>query len=247
VKNLGDPATEVEVTYVQGSRLETVRAKGVIMACWYSMVPYVVDGYPDVQKKAADFMGRVPLVYATVQLRNRRAFDKIAVWGGRQVGPGTEWVSMFLDYPVSMGGYGYPMNLEEPGLLHLTATPTRSGMPPREGSMIGRQDMYGKSFADFERSIRELTARSLAAGGFDPAEDIQAITINRWAHGYSIEYTLPWDRDFYPDGPFPGEVAAWRFGRISFANTDRYSVAYTDYAIDAAYAAANEQLAPSPL
>jgi spermidine dehydrogenase len=241
VKNVGDPATEVEVAYVQGSQLKTVRAKGAIMACWYSMVPYIVDGFPEVQKKAARFMGRIPLVYGTVQLRTRRAFEKMAVWGGRTVGPGAQWIDLFLDYPVSMGGYRYPMDLHKPGLLHLTATPTRPGMSPREGAMIGRQDLYQKSFADFERSIRELTARSLADGGFDPARDIQAITINRWAHGYSIEYTMPWDKDFYPDGPLPGEVAAWSFGGISFANTDRSSVAYSDAAIDAAYSAVDEQ------
>ena len=244
VRNVGDPtaATEVEVAYVQGGELKTVRAKGAIMACWYSMLPYIVDGYPEVQKKAARYMGRVPLVYADVQLRNRSAFDKMKVWGGRTAGPNADWIDMYLDYPVSMGGYRYPMNLDEPGLLHLTAVPTRPGMPLREGVAVGRQDLYQKTFADLERSIRELTARSLAAGGFDPAEDIQAITINRWAHGYSIEYTLPWDADFYPDGPLPGEVAAWKFGRVSFANTDRFSIAYSDLAMDAAYSAVDEQL-----
>ena len=158
------------------------------------------------------------------------------------MGPGARWIDMFLDYPVSMGGYRYPMNLNDAGLLHLTATPTKAGMPLREGVVVGREELYQTSFADLERSLRDLTARALADGGFDPASDIQAITINRWAHGYSIEYTLPWDSSFYPEGPFPGEVAARKFGRVSFANTDRSSVAYSDYAIDAASTAVEEQL-----
>jgi spermidine dehydrogenase len=31
-------------------------------------------------------------------------------------------------------------------------------------------------------------ARTLGAGGFDPATDIIAITVNRWPHGYAYEY-----------------------------------------------------------
>ena len=58
VKNVGDPAraTGVEVTYVQGGKLKTVKAAGAVMACWYSMVPYIVDGLPEEQQRAALFM-----------------------------------------------------------------------------------------------------------------------------------------------------------------------------------------------
>lgn len=244
VKHVGSPdtATEVEVAYVQGGELKTVRAKGAIMSCWYSMLPYIVDGYPEVQQKAARFMGRVPLVYANVQVRSRSAFDKMKVWGGRDAGPGVHWTNFYLDYPVSMGGYQYSLDYDEPGVIHFSGHPTRADMPMREAAKMGRQDMFAAPFTDYERSLRELLARSLAAGGFDPAEEIQAITVNRWAHGYSMEYVTPWDNDFYPDGPLPGEVAAWPFGRLSFANTDRISTAYTDSAIDAAYSAVDEQL-----
>jgi spermidine dehydrogenase len=205
------------------------------------MVPYLVDGLPRAQAEAARSMSRIPLVYATVQLRTRSAFANMGTWGGGAVGTGAEWVSAFLDYPISMGGYEYPMDLDGPGLIHMTATPTIGGMSPREGAKLGRSAMLGRPFEDYERSIRTFAARALGDGGLDPADDIQAITINRWAHGYSFEYAMPWDAAFYPDGPLPGEVAAAPFGRITFANTDRSSRAYTDSAIDAAYAAVHEQ------
>ena len=83
-------------------------------------------------------------------------------------------------------------------------------------------------------------ARTLEGGGFDPARDIEAITVNRWAHGYSIEYVSPWDNAFYPDGPLPGEAASKRFGRVTFAGIDRSSRAYVDSAIDAASSAVTE-------
>ena len=124
----------------------------------------------------------------------------------------------------------------------MTAAPTPFGMPPREGGRVGRQNLQRMTFADIERNLRDLLARSLGAGGFDPARDIEAITVNRWAHGYSIGYAWPWDKAFYPGGPLPGEAAARPFGRITFAGTDRSSTAYMNYAMDAARSAVNEQL-----
>ena len=108
---------------------------------------------------------------------------------------------------------------------------------------MGRQNLYKMTFEDMERKMRDLMARSLGSAGFDPAKDIQAITINRWAHGYSFEYAMPWDKAFYPEGPLPGDVAAKPFDKITFANTDRRSQAYVDSAIDAAVLAVGEQSA----
>jgi spermidine dehydrogenase len=231
----------VEVTYVQDGELRSVKGKGAVMACWYSMLPYIVDGYPDVQKQAAKYMTRIPLIYASMQIANWKVFEKLKIQGVDTVGPGSFWLGFSLDMPVSMGGYTHPSNPDEPIVLHWNATPAELGMPPREGVKVGRQDLYKMSFEDLERKMRDLMARSLGSAGFDPAEDIQAITINRWAHGYSFEYAMPWDKAFYPDGPLPGDVAAKPFGKITFANTDRRSQAYVDSAMDAAALAVNEQ------
>ena len=242
VKNVGDPAsaTGAEVTYVQGGRLKTVKAKGVVMACWYSMLPYIVDGLPAEQQKAALFMTRVPHISVNVLLRDRRAFKKLKIDEVRMTNPDSPWYGYWLDYAVSMGGYRFMTDLDEAGLVHMYGMYCKRGLSPREGSRVGRQELFKTPFADIERGIRDVMARTLGTGGFDPARDIEAITVNRWAHGYSIEYVWPWDKAFYPDGPLPGEVAARPFGRITFAGTDRSSRAYIDSAIDAAYGAVNE-------
>ena len=62
--------------------------------------------------------------------------------------------------------------------------------------------LFETSFEEMERQIRDTLGRALAGGGFDPARDIEAITINRWSHGYALEYMRPWD-EFWPDGPLP--------------------------------------------
>ncbi len=166
----------VEVTYVQNGELRNVKGKGAVMACWYSMLPYIVEDYPDEQKQAAQYMTRIPLVYANTLISNWRAFEKLKIQDVRTVGPGSFWLGFSLDMPVSMGGYEHPSDPDEPILLHWNATPAELGMPPREGVKVGRQDLYKMSFEDMERKMRDLMARTLGSAGFDPAEDIQAIT-----------------------------------------------------------------------
>ncbi len=242
VRHDGAPATarEVEVAYASGGSVRSVRARGVVLACWYSMIPYICEEFPGVQKQALRFMTRIPMVYASVAIRTWRTFKDLGLAGVYSTSPRAFWSYAMLDYPVSMGGYEFSRGPDDPVLLHFSASPTEPGMPPREGARAGRWKLYGMSFADIEREIRELLARGLGGGGFDPATDITAITVGRWAHGYSFEYASPWDNAFYPDGPLPGEVAARPFGRIVMANTDKRSEAYMDSAIDSAHEAVSQ-------
>ncbi len=91
-----------------------------------------------------------------------------------------------------------------------------------------------------ERNIREQLARTLQAGGFDPARDITAITVNRWPHGYAYEYNSLWDKFWLEGGETPCEIARKPFGRLAIANADAGAYAYTDCAIDQAYRAVQE-------
>jgi spermidine dehydrogenase len=78
--------------------------------------------------------------------------------------------------------------------------------------------------------------------GFDAYRDIQAITVNRWSHGYAYEYLDLHDPD-WAEGQAPHELARAQFGRISIANSDSEAYAYVQAAIDAAARAVGEQLA----
>ena len=101
--------------------------------------------------------------------------------------------------------------------------------------------MLGTSFETCERKIRDQLVRILAQGGFDPAKDIEAITVNRWPHGYGYEYNPLFDPK-WPPGEAPHEIGRQRFGRITIANSDSGATAYTDVAIDQAYRAVSELL-----
>jgi len=82
----------------------------------------------------------------------------------------------------------------------------------------------------------------LGPGGFDPAADIIAITVNRWPHGYAYEYNPLFDPD-WNEHEQPHMIGRAPFGRITIANSDSGAGAYTDCAIEQAHRAIDEVIA----
>jgi spermidine dehydrogenase len=232
-------ANGVEVSYASGGQLFKVKAKGCVLACWNMVIPFLCPELPEAQKEALHYLVKVPLVYASVGIRNWTSFQKLGIQ--RVASPGSYWSSISLNAAVNIGKYRSPTSPEEPILLHLTRAPCRPGLPAREQHKIGRYELLSTTFETFERKIRDQLARTLAAGGFDPARDIEAITVNRWPHGYGYEYNPLFDPD-WPEDRRPNVIGRKPYGRITIANTDSAATAYTDVAIDQAYRAVNELL-----
>jgi spermidine dehydrogenase len=241
VQNIGSPASakEVQITYASGEHVFKVRAKGCVLACWNMVIPYLCPDLPHEQKEALHYLVKVPLVYASVGIRNWTSFQKLGVQ--RVSSPGSYWSDVSLNWPVNIGNYRSPKNPDEPILLHLSRAPCKPGLPARDQHKIGRYELLTTGFEVFERNIREQLARTLKDGGFDPARDIEAITVNRWPHGYGYEYNPLFDPD-WPEDERPNVIGRRRFGRITIANTDSAATAYTDTAIDQAYRAVDELL-----
>ena len=239
--NVGDAASahEVEVTYVRAGETQarSVRAPHCVLACWNMMIPYLCPEMGQKQKDALAYGVKVPLVYANVQIRNRSAFEKLKLSGLSC--PGSFFADIVLDFPVSIGGYRYAQTAEEPCVLHLEHVPCQPGLPAREQQRVGRGRLYTTTFETFERNIRDQLARALGPGSFDPARDIQAITVNRWPHGYAYEYNSLYDPVWAP-GQAPCEIGRQAFGRIHIANSDAGAFAYTNEAIDQAFRAIRE-------
>ena len=239
VRHLGEPtsAKEVEVSYAREKKVYNVRAKAAVLACWNMMIPYLCPELPNAQKEALRYGAKVPLVYSVVAVRNWKAFDKLGIQ--RVSSPGMYHTGVGLDQAVSIGDYKCSQTPEEPILLRMTRTPCMPGLSERDQHRAGRGELLTTSFETFERNIRDQLSRILSAGGFDPARDIAAITVNRWPHGYAYEYNPLWDPD-WPEGQRPCDIARARFGRIAVANSDAAAAAYTDQAIDQAYRAVHE-------
>jgi len=240
VKHAGDPlkATEVEVAYARGGKVYTVRGKHTILACWNMMIPYLCEDLPEAQKEALAFATKVPLLYTNVLLRNSSAFQKLVA--NSVYAPGGYHTHVDLDLPVSIGEYRCSRTPDEPTVVHMSKSPCHAGRPARDQHTAGRIELYNTTFETMERKIREQLARTLGPGGFDPARDILAITVNRWPHGYAYEYSSLWDKFVLEGGETPCEKARKTFGRIAIANCDAGARAYTDEAINQAWRAVGE-------
>ncbi len=240
VQHLGDAASaqEVEVSYARGGKVYVARAKNTILACWHVVIPYICEELSGTQKEALASAQKVPLLYTNVALRNWTSLQKV---GANSVyAPGMYHTGVNLDLPVSIGGYECARKPEEPIVLHMMKTPCDPGLPARQQHSRGRMELYTTTFETIERKIRDQLARILAPGGFDPARDIAAITVNRWPHGYAYEYNSLFDSFWLEGGETPCEVARKPHGRIAIANSDAGAYAYTDEAINQAWRAVEE-------
>lgn len=244
-RHLGDPesAREVEITYVRGGRAEKVRAAHCVMACYNRVIPHLVPEMSEAQRRALMYGVKMPIVYTSVLIRRWTAFTNLGI--SRASSPGMYHLGVNLGRSVQLGDYQPNRSPDGPMVLHMTRTPCAPGEPKKEQHRIGRADLLATTFETFERKIRDQLGRMLADGGFDPARDIEAITVNRWPHGYAYSYDtlndpIEWAL-FAPDDR-PCVIGRRRFGRISIANSDAAATPHTDAAIDEAYRAAGEQL-----
>jgi len=241
----GDPqkASDVVTSYVRGGKTYQVRSRAVVMACWNMIIPYLVPELPAAQKEALAFGVKRPLVYTSVAVKNWKAFEKLGISGVNA--PTMYHSGVSLAEAVSLGDLHHPQTPDEPIVLHLTRYPMSPGKPRKEQHRIGRADLLATTFETFERNVRDQLARNLGGGGFDPARDIIAITVNRWPHGYAYTYNplydpLEWVYTTTDDRPC---VKARRpFGSITIANSDAAASPHTDAAMLEAHRAIQEVL-----
>ncbi|HKE08816.1 MAG TPA: FAD/NAD(P)-binding protein [Candidatus Acidoferrum sp.] len=242
VKNAGpkENAKSVDISYMRGGKLNRVNGNFCVLACYNVMIPYICPELPEAQKDALAYLVKAPLVYTHVAIRNWTAFDRLGIH--QIVAPAGYHTYTALDFPVSLGTYQFPSKPEEPGVLFMLRTPCKPSLPVRDQYRAGRAELLQTPYVKFERNIRDQLGRMLGEGGFDPARDIEGITVNRWAHGYAF---TPFGLDVpqWQPGQEPWVLGRKPFGRIAIANSDSGASAYTDVAIDQAYRAVGELLA----
>jgi spermidine dehydrogenase len=236
-RNVGNPPAAVEVAYLRGGEVYSVRARACVLACYNTMIPFLCPELPQKQKEALHYAVKIPLIYASVALKNWTSFKRLGI--SQVHSPGAYFSSLFLNPIVDIGSYRSPRSPHEPVLAQMVRTPVQPGLPERDQHRAGHYDILATSFAMFEHSIRDQLGRVLGPGGFDADTDITAITVNRWPHGYAYEYNTLFDPD-WPPGQAPNEIGRAPFGRITIANSDSGAAAYTDSAIDQAYRAVQE-------
>ncbi|MFW2176391.1 MULTISPECIES: NAD(P)-binding protein [unclassified Moraxella] len=229
---------KVTVGYQTGDKLHRVTAKHTVLACYSVMMPHIVPTLPTQQKDNYHQNVKVPLIYAKVLVKNWQAFKKLGVY--HLYSPTAPYCLVMLDYPVSMGGYDYPKNPDEPMVIHLASIPVPYGKNTtlREACKQGRSELYRKSYEDLEREMLAQLREIYEQAGETLDDKILAITINRWGHGYSYEENILWDKPAEAEKVLASVKTP--LGNIHFANSDVNWQPYANAAIDQAWRAVGE-------
>ena len=230
----------VDVTYVHSGDAHTVRAKHCVLACYNSAIPYICGELPEAQKKDLAYNVKIPLTYTKVMIPHWRWFADL---GTRYVFYTNDFFKQVeLDYPVTMGGYTFGTSPDEPMVLHMCYVPYFDDIQGPEQWRAGRRRLLETPFSTFEHHVRDQLDQALGEAGFDAERDIDGITVNRWAHGYSYSPDLLWEPEYASDNDKPWVRGRQPHGRIAIANSDAGAAANTDSAIEHAHRAVGDVL-----
>ena len=230
VEHLGNPesAGDIGVSYINDNQSYQVKAGAVVMACYNMIIPHIVSGLPEEQAAALRLQGKSPLQYTTVGLRNWRGMKELGI--GVAMSPGNMHQAVLMDFPVSLGGYEYTKTPDDPCVIQMICCPYGTlGNSSEEQFREARHRMLSLQFEDYEREIRHHLSGMLPADVFDFERDVASISVNRWAHGYSM------------GGPGDStRIGRQPFGRITIANSDSAPGADAKTAMMMAHRAVNE-------
>ncbi|MFL6603913.1 MAG: hypothetical protein ACJ8R9_21655 [Steroidobacteraceae bacterium] len=120
--------------------------------------------------------------------------------------------------PMIMGHRSPPFHPDKPMVMTFYVPIQRPDLPLAAQGPVGRAQLYGTSYADYERQIVTQMQQMFASGGFDSRRDIAGIVLNRWGHAF---ISPPPGFFFGKDGaPSPLKVLWEPFGRIAFGYSE---------------------------
>lgn len=239
VINVANRDAGTSITYVNDGRVLRVNATHTVLACYHAIIPHLCPELPAEQKQAQKYQVKRPLLVTNVLLRDSKAIDKLDLSGAYC--PGRLHGAVWVVKGVNTAGYEHEWDDSGtvPVMFWGSIAPPDSSIPVREQHRASRALLLDMSFEDFEREVRTVLDGILGPAGFDVREDILAITVNRWPHGYAYGYLDLWDPE-WPEGEAPHEIARRPFGNVTIANADAAADAYTHVAIDEARRAVGE-------
>jgi spermidine dehydrogenase len=236
----GADGSGVAVSYVREGKPYRVRGGAAVLACYNRFIPYLCPALPAAQKAALAHCVKRPLMVVNVLLRNGQALARSGLSGASL--PGHLLGNLHLVTGVDVGDYRPAWRPEDPCVLQFYSAvfaPATEDLDIVGQHQAARALLLSMSFEDFEREVRRVLNGIYGASGFDAADDILAITVNRWPHGYARDHIDLEDPAWNTDPP-PNVVGRQRFGRIAIANSDAGADAFTHTAIDQAWRAVNE-------
>jgi spermidine dehydrogenase len=230
----------VAVSYVRGEEVEQVRGRHCVLACYNNIIPSLCPELPDAQKDALRQCIRRPMLVVNVAMRSGRPLQRSGISSAYL--PGRLCQIVMPATGVNVADYGSRWHPDDPCVMQFygAVSPMEAaGLSISEQNRAGQARLLGMSFAEHEREVRTVLQGIWGRSGLDPAEDILAITVNRWPHGYARDH-LDLEDPAWNAEPPPNEVGRQPIGNIAIANSDAGADAYTHTAFDQAWRAVNE-------
>ncbi|MDG1859726.1 MAG: FAD-dependent oxidoreductase, partial [Emcibacteraceae bacterium] len=208
--------SHVNVSYHIDGKVKRVKAKKVVMSIGGWVARNVVSDLPDnIYDAYTDFF-HSPILVVNVAVRNWRFLDKLGISSAR-------WFEGFGNFfsmrqPMETGDATMPYDPNKPAVITYYVPFNNPGHSMEEQGTIGREEMFAKSYADYEKEILDQMNDMFADYGFDAERDIAGIVLNRWGHAYISPQP---GFHFGKDGKeAPKEIVRKGFGNIQFGHSE---------------------------
>lgn len=234
-----DKGTAVAYLKRGETQIQQVQAKHTIFAGYSTIAPHIITGMPKKQQDAMKTSVRIPMMYAKVALKNAHAWKKMGVY--KLYVPSATYCLIKLDDPVNIGDYRHSDNMDDPIVMHAAGIATDFvGEDTREMYRNGRRKLLGKDYATLENELFTQLREIYASVGEKFDDVVEAVIINRWAHGYAYEEAALFDAP--EDVDSTSKLMRQPVGKIHMANTDVAWMPYFPNAVEEAYRAVEEIL-----
>ncbi|MDG1707482.1 MAG: NAD(P)-binding protein [Emcibacteraceae bacterium] len=208
--------SHVSVSYHEGGKVKRVKANAAVISIGGWIARNIVSDIPDdIYDAYTDFF-HSPVLVVNVAVRNWRFLDKLGISSAR-------WFEGFGNFfsmrtPMDTGDATMPYDPEKPAVLTYYVPFNNPGHSLAEQGTIGREEMFAKSYADYEKEIVDQMTDMFADYGFDAKRDIAGIVLNRWGHAYISPQP---GFHFGKDGKeAPKEIVRKGFGNIQFGHSE---------------------------
>ena len=211
-----ETADYVNVSYHQDGEVKKIKARTVVMGIGGWVARRIASDMPKEIAEAYTQFYHSPVLVVNVALRNWRFLERLGIAAGR-------WFEGFGNFfairrPMETGDLTQPFDPEKPTVMTFYVPFNNPGHPPEVQGAIGRAELLGKSYADYEKEIVEQMTDMFADHGFDANKDIAGIILNRWGHAYISPQP---GFHFGKDGkPAPKEIVRRGYGRIQFGHSE---------------------------
>ena len=219
VMHNGSPgsAKNVSVIYYRDGKLHKVRAKHVIMASGQWVNRLVCKDLPPAYRQAMSTFHHAPMHTVNVALRNWKFLEKLGASAVRWF-EGFGWFFSIRRQMMLDGKEPMPLDPSKPITITMYNSFCNPGIPMPQQATTARMQLFGLSYEDVERGVRQQFSKMFSPYGFDAKRDIAGIISNRWGHAYVVS---PPGFYYGKNGqPAPSDVIREPFARIAFGHSE---------------------------